>query len=613
MSWFKKSVIQQIKEREAKEKEYDSIPEIGKIASPEETEAATINKAAASNSKHMEEVREDSEQKAKTKDDLKLVIETAKIECKLCTNPQGILKVNFDTPTLQNKKTVTVKEKDMKSLLFMGNCTKSPNSSSPCASVMQLGEWKDVGTSKVQDEFPLLLKSTILCNYGGSTIEITDCAQRNEPSEINTAGMPLPENKEIDFDIKLEVVKDKSSFVPFGIPDYNGKIENKSLKFKILITGEGVNHWQLDVKNYGEIIYTTYSNSDELEEVTITSVKSKNPKLTAIDISHAEPIKNIRFWPPGEYIIEWDGFDNNNIYMSKRFLMNNLTASIQGAANQKEKIFETEKIKFERSGVDWVDVLIDNDKKEIQIMLRVNLKDGGYFGANSYEGSKVSLTDIEPHNPVIIERTKTYEDLKKLALEGLEYHWGRNKSHPEGKYVSIDDEQYQVFIFPEHTESQTMDYVDLVYNTNNSWLRSMNPGSIKSVKSFFANVLAQRIVYNVGYIKGDKRWYWFGKIKDIDKDFSYTAAHELGHEILKCYAEGSGGSADYSYRHKGSSDYSNTKAIEDGGFNYPPNGEIDVMKYFNNAPNWYNVDFKRIIAEDKDVLGLIWLTKVRSL
>ncbi|MBC8643186.1 hypothetical protein H9W95_00890 [Flavobacterium lindanitolerans] len=82
----------------------------------------------------------------------------AKIQCTLCTNPQGILKVNFDTPTTRDKLTATVVEKDMRSLIFMGTCIKSPNSAAPCASVMQLGDWKDVGTLKVQDQFPLLKK-----------------------------------------------------------------------------------------------------------------------------------------------------------------------------------------------------------------------------------------------------------------------------------------------------------------------------------------------------------------------------------------------------------------------------------------------------------------------
>ncbi|PZQ87310.1 MAG: hypothetical protein DI548_06050 [Flavobacterium johnsoniae] len=165
------------------------------------------------NKKEIAEKREEREKEDKVSEDLKLVIDMAKIQCTLCTNPQGILKVNFDTPTTQDKLTATVVEKDMRSLIFMGTCTKSPNSAAPCASVMQLGEWKDVGTLKVQDKFPLLKKSTIPCNYGGSTIEITDSGQRSEPTQL-PAGAPLPKKTDEEYkctycddEITLEQIK----------------------------------------------------------------------------------------------------------------------------------------------------------------------------------------------------------------------------------------------------------------------------------------------------------------------------------------------------------------------------------------------------------------------
>ncbi|NRS90766.1 hypothetical protein HNQ02_003713 [Flavobacterium sp. 7E] len=85
----------------------------------------------------------------------------------------------------------------MKSVMFKGNCKKSPQSASPCASMMQLGDWEDVGTIKVQDQFPLLLKSTIKCNYGGVPIKITDCAQVNEPADIESTPKEAKKEKKI--------------------------------------------------------------------------------------------------------------------------------------------------------------------------------------------------------------------------------------------------------------------------------------------------------------------------------------------------------------------------------------------------------------------------------
>ena len=141
--------------------------------------------------KRQEEARKENEKEAKAEDDLKHVIDQAKLECKMCVTPMGDLKVNFDTPSIQDKKIATVKEKDMTSIMFKGNCTKSPNSASPCAGVMQLGEWKDTGTSLIQDQPPLLLKSTIKCNFGGSDIKITDCGQKAEPENIDVVGAPV--------------------------------------------------------------------------------------------------------------------------------------------------------------------------------------------------------------------------------------------------------------------------------------------------------------------------------------------------------------------------------------------------------------------------------------
>lgn len=196
------------------------------------------------NQKKMAEKREEREKEDKATEGLKLVIDNAKIECKLCTKPQGILKVNLDTPTTQDKFTATVVEKDMKSLIFDGNCMKSPNSASPCASVMQLGDWQDVGTLKVQDQFPLLKQSTILCNYGGIPVEITDSGQRSEPAAIAKAA-PVPKNAEeykcehCEEEITLEQVK----FVITGKTD--GKLGEEENAKTIL---ELINKYRKDYK-----------------------------------------------------------------------------------------------------------------------------------------------------------------------------------------------------------------------------------------------------------------------------------------------------------------------------------------------------------------------------
>ncbi|WP_018344942.1 PAAR-like protein [Cytophaga aurantiaca] len=137
----------------------------------------------------LEEETSESKKQAKAKEDQKLVINGAKIQCTLCTNPLGTLMVTYNTPSLQGMPIATAKDKDKPNLLFMGTCMKSPNAASPCAAVIQTGEWKSTGSFKVQNQSPLLLKSTNTCTYGGVDIKVTDSGQRNTfaydaPTEI---------------------------------------------------------------------------------------------------------------------------------------------------------------------------------------------------------------------------------------------------------------------------------------------------------------------------------------------------------------------------------------------------------------------------------------------
>lgn len=228
-----------LKERLAKEpKEKDEIFDFSENID-EINERIQEHNAKGLNVENKEEeqnIKEERKTEEKAADSFKMVIDGAKLQCTLCTNPVGDLKVNFDTPTIQNKKTATVKEKDMRSLIFKGNCNKSPQSSSPCASVMQLGSWKNVGTSKIQEQFPLLLKSTIKCNYGGVDIKITDSGQLSEPEDIAL----IAEEKQIlsaawmceemEEEIKISNVDDKISLL---VKTKNYKEgENISLKIK---------------------------------------------------------------------------------------------------------------------------------------------------------------------------------------------------------------------------------------------------------------------------------------------------------------------------------------------------------------------------------------------
>lgn len=146
---------------------------------PSATPGSKPSSLEAQNSRRMEEKRTERDKKVQAAAGSKFVIDGAKVQCNLCSNPLGTLKVLADRPMVNDLLMATESDKSAMNVMFTGTCLKSPNAASPCAAVMQLGKWKDTGKLLVQDEAPLLLKSTIMCMFGGCEIKIIDCGQRN--------------------------------------------------------------------------------------------------------------------------------------------------------------------------------------------------------------------------------------------------------------------------------------------------------------------------------------------------------------------------------------------------------------------------------------------------
>ncbi|WP_407267097.1 hypothetical protein R8G63_08940 [Tenacibaculum maritimum] len=401
-------------------------------------------------------------------------------------------------------------------------------------------------------------------------------------------------------------------FIPLGIPDFKGKKDRDFIQVSYLIEGNDAVELTIQIRDGGKIIYQ--------EKITDSS------KLTK-----------------GEHRWKWNGFDSNGIYDSAVFTtakdLNIYTIAIDNEENYSRKRVE---FTAKYSEVKWVDVKINKNTKRIDVTLRVNLKDGGEIGTEkdcTQVGSgqyssiktvcpweKIPEKDIKPYQPLIKSRTKSFEELKEMALNGVNIHWSRRYTNTDGTIINNDN--WEVIVTAVNTTKNAMDDLDIVFNTNSFWGRSNNPGNVSTITSFFANLaeyipyvpLNETIYYNVGYVntiykheshfffKKDE-WDYLNPLEpNLNNDFLFTSAHELGHSVLKAFAEKGGGDTDHSYKHKGSSDYSNTKPVNEGGENYPSTGEIDLMKYYNNSPYWS--DFNRIVASQEDILGLIWLTKL---
>ncbi|WP_407264565.1 hypothetical protein [Tenacibaculum maritimum] len=407
------------------------------------------------------------------------------------------------------------------------------------------------------------------------------------------------------FYLSIKHLTNKKTFTPLGIPAFNGTPENKNIEFEIEITENDIDDFQVEFLHDNKVIQTYYSGRQTLDEVVITAKGSGNTSN-----SNASNNQNAQSnYPKGKYSLKWDGFNSNGIYDSTIFTTGKLKARIKGRRNGKEKTAESSEFAFDYKEVKWVDVKINKNTKRIDVTLRVNLKDGGEKGTEKdcYEtgsGSYAPITkhcpwekipkkEIDPKDPILKARNENnnFDALKQLAMDGIEKYWGRNNTNI-GKGVYIDEELYEVFISCKQDE-QGMVAPKIIYFTNSentTFNRSHN---------WFAS---RKLYYKEGYLKNDRWDYRSSSVAIVD--FKETAAHEIGHELL---AKLSG--KYHSYTHKGTSHPSVIIQNPVKGTKYPTDGkEIDLMKY---AEESYPYDYyKRIILSEKDLLGLLWLTKL---
>ncbi len=404
-------------------------------------------------------------------------------------------------------------------------------------------------------------------------------------------------------------------FVPLGISAYDGTKEKDTIKFFIDIEENNADKLLIQVRNGSNLIYE--------EEIT------EGPMLKV-----------------GSHPWYWDGFDKNGILDTKLLTEATNLNLLSKVWLDDEIEFETVDFKAEYSEVKWVDIKIDKNNKLINVNLRVNLTDGGAYGVDCTNVSGSIKEGIPPRticpwdkipqkatsktNPIIKKRTKSFDKLKQMVLDGINTYWSRRSSNT--KQTIISNENWEIIVNAVNTNNSdvSLNDIPLIYNTNNPWSRSGNPGDnhlgdgniMDELAKLLPDGIVQRISYNVGYIKYSNGWF-YNHESDENKEFEETSAHEIGHEILQAF----GGNV-YSWQHKGSSyympqdkkpigeesfkeEYINMDYMEDTkGESYPKNGEeIDLMKYYHGKrPSDF---YKRRVANEKDVVGLLWLAKLK--
>lgn len=435
--------------------------------------------------------------------------------------------------------------------------------------------------------------------------------------------------RDAGFDIRLSLNTEERTFVPLGIPAYDGELENSFFYFNYSLLGGPVSSLNFRiVDEAGRVLH----NHSFLEEIVVTArrlpearrnLRKREPIPTWQPFTILQPfrLEPPDYTRPGDYGLLWDGFDMDGVYDSAAIVGKTLTAVIIAEKAGQIKRAEV-RFRVEADEVDWVDVKILKASRRIETTLRLELTDGGAEGLGRHHHrdplddprmpsrERADWERVPPQviaanggRPPLQARIRQFADLENLALRGVQYHWGRNAGHAVAKNVRIGGEAYEVVVNPVNTTDRAMDNVALTFNTNGPWMRSGNPGTVDDPVSFVGNLVSREAVaYNAGYIRRGSRWS-YDEPSAEDVDFRFTAAHEIGHSILKAY----GGTA-YSYGHKGSV-HVVTQTMKDDAPPAPASGEVDIMPYYpNSVPlSQYN----RYAAAEADALGLIWLTKLR--
>lgn len=369
-----------------------------------------------------------------------------------------------------------------------------------------------------------------------------------------------------------------STFVPLGIKSFDNKFENKYISL-------------------------SYTLSDNAQEVTLQIRDGEEEIYKKVITSPSEVSKGQHFW-------SWDGFDKNGILDTAR-LTKAKKLNYKISVKRKNHIYsETQYFKISYSEVNWVDVKINRPKKEIYVTLRVNLRDGGAEGLKGFRIQQTSsfgtYTNIEidpPRDvpaailkkwghPPITSRTRSFENLRDLALKGIEKYWSRHSLNI-GKNIKVNSETYQVFVEAIYDE-KGMIAPKIIFFTNKK------DSNLNRSRNWF---LSRELYYKVGYIqRDDNNWEYINELEAI-VDFQKTAAHEIGHKLLEEY-----GDMWYSYKHKGTSTLVTQVPLENTP--YPIIGEIDLMKYSSDM--YYPSDYyDRVILSEKDLKGLLWFTKMK--
>ena len=134
-----------------------------------------------------------------------------------------------------------------------------------------------------------------------------------------------------------------------------------------------------------------------------------------------------------------------------------------------------------------MDVYINKKTSYIYITLRVNMIDGGTYGLDT-GWRRVPKSVIKFTQP-LQHRTLSFTQLKKMAIEGMNYHWSRNNKNSSAQNILLDGKKYEVTINSIESATNSMPAMPLMFASNWMSMRSCNWE------------LSRKTYYNTGYIE----------------------------------------------------------------------------------------------------------------
>jgi hypothetical protein len=267
-----------------------------------------------------------------------------------------------------------------------------------------------------------------------------------------------------------------------------------------------------------------------------------------------EEVLPAEFLADGTIVWQWDGHNTNGVFDAESLVRPlSVTLSFEHGGrvtNVRSATLNTETVR------EWVTATVDPNTRTIAVRIYVDCQ---------------NEDDL---------RLAEFQRLRGMVLGGIGTYWSRS--------LTVNGVQYAVTTTA-HQRSSAAEDLDLYVETGTDYRRSHNSGIIDA-----------SIFYNRGFYGGANA--------AANQDFALTAAHEFGHSVLWAI-----GGKSLSWGHKGTVNDSllsiwDFQDPSPSATPHPAAGEIDLMKYYTDAPPG---DYhSRVVAAAEDVIRLISLSTV---